>query len=168
MSFLPLLGHKEGILPAGQLPNPGGTAGELVLVLPASLQKSQRMRMGPLELSEEQSWLHLFTVLLPNLPFPGICVQMVIMYHQLLFQVGRNGEFGLYRMEVKQTLCSFREKSVLSHFKKWLSILLQRIRKSVTIFALSKGLMVMYFLGCAEVLRRWADGAKLLPENCCS
>jgi len=46
---------------------------------------------------------------------------------------------------------------------------LERIRKGpITTFASSEGLMVMQFFGVVEMLKRWADGAKLLPENCCS
>lgn len=36
---------------------------------------------------------------------------------------------GPHRIELKQTLCSFWERSVLSHFKKWLSSLPERISK---------------------------------------
>lgn len=60
--------------------------------LPAS-RKAGRMRMVSSKLLEEQPRLHLFTGFLLYLPFLGICVQIVIMHHQLLFQVGRNGEF---------------------------------------------------------------------------
>lgn len=63
--------------------------------LPAS-RRVGRVRIVSLKLSVEQSWLFLFTfpqtVFLLNLPFSGICVQMIIVHHQLLLQVGRNGE----------------------------------------------------------------------------
>lgn len=54
MSFLhsqvgPLLDHEEGMLPAGQLPNPDGNAGERGPVLPASLQKSWQNKKGVTE-----------------------------------------------------------------------------------------------------------------------
>lgn len=41
--------RREGTLPAGQLPNPDGTAGELCPVHPASLQKSWQNENGVTE-----------------------------------------------------------------------------------------------------------------------
>lgn len=44
-----LLGCEEGILPAGQLPNPDGTTGDLVPTLSASIRKGWQNTDGVIE-----------------------------------------------------------------------------------------------------------------------